>query len=346
MAYFISQAGGEKNLEKRLGTPLNSLKEDLRSQIEEQLLIDKMKNTIFKDVVISNKEIREYFNRLNKDSIPFVPTEVQVGQIIKYPIININEKEIVREKLLYLRKEIIEGRDFGESAKNTSEDYATRSAGGDIGWASRGDLDPEFESTALNLEKGEISLPIETSFGIHIIQLLDRKGNKFHTRHILIQPQASKEDIDNTIKFMDSVREEVMSNRIDFEEAVQEHSDDRITRSNLGYFQDNETRNNFINTDKLDPVIFFIIDTLKVGTLSNPMIFRTPENRRAIRLIFYKDHKESHFLSLEKDYEKVSQRALGTKKIDIFTKWIKNLLGELYLNIDDDYKYCNVLGTF
>ena len=200
MQYFISQAGSEKKLEEYFNKSVTQLKSDLRPQIKEQALIQKMQDRITAKVKITPGEVKEFFDDIPKDSLPYFSTEVEVGQIVRLPKISKNQREIALKKVEDIRAQIIGGADFGETAKMFSEDYGSGRLGGDLGYMNKGDLVPEYESAALRLKPGQVSEPVESQFGFHLIQLIDRRGSQFNSRHILIKPNSSENDIGEAVE--------------------------------------------------------------------------------------------------------------------------------------------------
>ncbi len=201
MQYFINQAGGEDKLVVAFGKTIPQLKDDLREQVKEQLTTRKVQQEITSAVTVTPAEVKKYFNSIPKDSIPFLPAEIQVGQIIRFPEVSESEKKKAREKLVAIQQRVQNGEDFAELAKEFSQDPGSKRNGGELGWVDRGAFAPEFEESALTMDIGEYSDPIETDFGFHFIHLLDRRGNKFRTRHILIRPESNEMDLSSAEQF-------------------------------------------------------------------------------------------------------------------------------------------------
>ncbi|MCS6832418.1 MAG: peptidylprolyl isomerase, partial [Flammeovirgaceae bacterium] len=199
MQYMCQLYGSCEKLEKVLNASTTDLKNELREQVREQLLMQKMQNEITSKIEITPAQVKKYFQSIPKDSIPLLPAEVQVGEIVRFPEINRKEKMRIKEKLLEIKAKILEGASFSEMAKLYSEDYGSAKQGGELGWHGRGELVPEFEAVALSIKEGEIADPVESEFGFHLIQLLERRGSRFLARHILIRPKPSEEDIRRTI---------------------------------------------------------------------------------------------------------------------------------------------------
>lgn len=344
MQYMCQLYGSCEKLEKVLNASTTDLKNELREQVREQLLIQKMQNEITSKIEITPAQVKKYFQSIPKDSIPLLPAEVQVGEIVRFPEINRKEKMRIKEKLLEIKAKILEGASFSEMAKLYSEDYGSAKQGGELGWHGRGELVPEFEAVALSIKEGEIADPVESEFGFHLIQLLERRGSRFLARHILIRPKPSEEDIRRTIQKMDSIRTLILLDSMTFEQAAKEYSEEVSTRSNGSYFKDDLTGSSLVPIDALDPSVFFIVDTMKVGTITKPFTFRHgKEGKTAIRMLYYKKYVPPHEANLKDDYQKLYTAALNAKKDEALEKWLRKAVREVFIDIDDEYSHCNIL---
>jgi peptidyl-prolyl cis-trans isomerase SurA len=345
MQYFVMQAGGEDKLERTLGKKLSELREELRDQVHEQLTIQEMQQTLMEDVTVSPSQVKRFFNRLPKDSIPFLPAEAKVGQIVKNPSVSRKEKDAARNILLDFKNRILNGTDdFAELARKNSEDAGSARNGGDLGWHGRGELVPEFEAIALRIEPGQIADPIESDFGFHLIQLTERRGNRFRARHILIRPKSNTNDITEAVALLDSVRNLILKDSLKFEQAAKDFSDDQATRANAGYFKDPDTGSSFVPVEDLEPAIFFTIDTMKVGNITKPMVFRNEEGKNAVRIIYYAGYVPPHYANLKEDYQKIALAAMNERREDILEKWLKNAKGEVFIDIDPEYDACEIVN--
>lgn len=340
MDYFILQAGSQEKLEQTLGTTVSELRDDLYEQVKEQMTIETMQQGILAEIQVTPQQVEGYYNSIPKDSIPFLASEVKVGQIVINPEVSKEEKEKVQGQLIDIKDRIIGGEDFGQLAKTYSQDYGSARKGGDLGWHGRGELVPEFEESALTMEINEISEPIESDFGYHLIQLLERRGGRFRARHILIRPKSNYTDLQRAENEVDSVRKLIMSDSLSFEFAVKDYSDDQMTRANAGYFKNNVTGSSYMSIDDLDPTIFFTIDTMKVGQFSKPLKYRMEDGTDAVRIIYLNDKRAPHYANMKDDYQKLSQAALNSRKQDIFMEWLKKAKRDVYIKINDEYADC------
>jgi len=234
------------------------------------------------------------------------------------------------------------GEDFATLAREFSEDPGSARYGGELGYAARGTMVPEFEAAAMTMKPGEISKPIETDFGFHLIQLIDRRGNEFNARHILIRPDFSALDFEEAERYLDSLKSLIINDTLIFEKVAKEYSDDDETAGNGGFLVDasGSTR---VSVEDLDPVIFFTIDTMDVGDISNPMRYRMKDGKEAVRILYYKDRVKPHKASYKEDYQKIQMAAMNEKRKEVLEKWFDDAKKEVFIQIDDEYKYCKIL---
>lgn len=343
MRYFIAQVGSEEKLEEYFNKSILQLKKDLRPQIKEQLLIQKMQDRITAKVKVTPGEVKVFFDEIPKDSLPYFSTEVEVGQIVRLPTVSKHQKELALIKIQGIRSQIVGGADFAETAKMFSEDYGSGRLGGDLGYMNKGDLVPEFESAALKLKPGQISEPVESQFGFHLIQLIDRRGSQFNSRHILIKPNSSENDIGEAVESLDSIAKAISNGEISFEKAAKDFSDDKQSADDGGMFKDHESGSTLIPLEKLDPGVFFIIDTMQVGHVTKPLPFRTVDNKEAVRIIFYKNKIAPHQANLSLDYQKIYAATVAEKKEGVLHEWFGKTKSEVFIDIDPEYSNCKIL---
>jgi len=235
-----------------------------------------------------------------------------------------------------------DGQDFADMAREFSEDPGSAKFGGELGYAARGTMVPEFEAAAMKMKPGEISQPVESDFGFHLIQLIDRRGNEFNSRHILIRPDFSALDFKKAEDFLDSLRNEIINDSLVFEKAAKDFSDDDLTAGNGGFLIDasGSTR---VSVEDIDPVIFFTIDTMEVGQISHPLRYRMQDGKEAVRILYYKDRVKPHKANLKEDYQKIQMATMNEKRQEVMETWFNSAKNEVFIQIDDDYKYCKIL---
>lgn len=342
LQFFINQVGSEERLEEFYGKTVDQFKEELRESVKEQMVAEKMQGTLTTDLTVSPSEVKKFFKSIPADSLPFFSTEVTVGQIIKIPEPGAAEKEKAKKLLTELRTRILNGENFNDLARRYSMDPSVARNSGELGFFRRGDLAPEFEATALSLTPGEISMPVQTQFGFHIIQLLERRGNTYNSKHILIIPAPSADDISKSRNYLDSLRTQILAKTITFEKAAKEYSDDQETSSSGGFFIDG-TGAPRVSVEQLDPVLFFTLDTMKVGNITEPIDYRLDDGTQALRLVYFKDRVPPHQANLLQDYQKIYQATLSSKRNRILSEWFRKAQGDVYIDIDPEFDNCNLL---
>ncbi len=343
MAVILSQYGGSaEELESKFGKSLEQIRSELRDQIREQMVVGEMERTITKDIAVTPADVKRFFYRIPKDSLPFFSAEVEVAQIVKVAKISEKQKDQTKRQLIEIRNKLLIGEDFSTLAKKHSSDPSVTSNGGDMGWTGRGALVPEFEATAFKLKPNEISMPIETEYGIHIIQLLDRRGNEYHARHILMSPTPSFQDLQVASRYLDSIRTIIVKDSVLFQKAAKEHSDDMQTKGSGGFFSD-DNGGTLISVDEVDPVVFFAIDSMKVGAISKPLTYRTDQGKEAVRILFYKGRVAPHQASLSTDWNRIQTATLGQKKNKVLEKWFAKARKDVFISIEPTYNFCGIL---
>ena len=340
---ILSQTGGSvEKLEEYYGKSLDQIRSEIRDDLKEQLTIQKMQDEITKDVDVTPSEVRRFFNSFSRDSLPYYSTEVEVGQIVKIPEVGKEEKQKVRQKLLDLKARIEAGENFNELARKYSEGPSAAN-GGRLNFSKRGDMVAEYEAGALKLKPGEISDPVESEFGLHLIQLVERRGNEYNSQHILMRPVPSASDIEKAANYLDSIRGLVINDSIVFEKAAKEYSDDMLTASNGGFFQD-ATGASRVSVEDLDAGVFFTIDTMKIGKISRPLSFRTQDGKGALRLLYYKSKVKPHQANLKQDWQKMMIATENRKKLKILNEWFEKAKYDVFINVDDTYGNCNIVN--
>jgi len=342
MNIIMQNIGSKEEVEQAYGKSLEEIREELFDPIREQLIIQKMQSELTADIEVSPAEVKKFFEQIPRDSLPYFSTEVKVAQIVKKPTPSQSQKERVRQQMLEIRERIQSGASFGSLARKYSED-GSAAKGGELPYYSRGEVAPAFEATAMTLKEGELSQPVESKFGFHLIKLIDRKGNTFKTKHILITPKPSDQDFQDAKEYLDSLKTRIMEDTITFEAAAKEYSDDQATSSNGGFFSDQQTGSLDVSVDNLDPNIFFAIDTMDIGTISRPMRFQQPDGSYAFRILYYKDKTPPHLANLEDDYQKIATAALNGKKNQRLNKWFLEAKDEIYIEVDPEYDDCRLL---
>jgi peptidyl-prolyl cis-trans isomerase SurA len=338
MAYFNQD---EKALQEYYGQTVVEMKDQLRNDMRNQLLSERMQAQVTGKATVTPAEVQAFFKRIPKDSLPYFNSEVEIKELVYKPVVNEVEKKKSRDLAEELRKRIEDGENFAELAKKYSDDPGSGSQGGDLGWQKRGTFVPEFEATCYNLEKNQISPVIETEFGFHVIQLLERRGNLVHARHILIRCNITDEDLDLAKLKLDSIRTLVVRDTMPFSFAVKRYGDKNTqSYNNDGRVTNPRSGNTFFEGTDLDTDIFFAIEGLKENEVSEPTMFRAPDGTRFFRLIQLQSRTTPHKADLRQDYNKIQTAALEQKKAEYTEKWVLDRLRSTYLAIDPLFSDC------
>ena len=341
---YMTNAYGQENIEEQFGKSIEEIGEDLRVDIRDQLVVQQMQSTITQDIQVTPAEVRRFFNNIPQDSLPFYSSEVTVGQIVKLPTVSKGQKEAARKKLLGIRERVVAGEDFGTLAREFSNDPGSGSQGGELGFVERGQFVPEFEAAALKMQPGELSQPVESPFGFHLIQLIERRGNRYNSRHILIKPNSSALDVEYAREYLDSLRTQILADSIPFAKAAKEESDDKETAGSGGFFLSPDGSNR-VSTENIDPVIFFTIDTMQVGAITPPLTYRMDNGEPAVRILYLKSKSRPHQANLRDDYQKIYNAALQEKRTRLLEEWFGDARQQVYIEIDPEHSACDVANS-
>ncbi len=338
--------GDEQFFQEYYNMTVNEMRENLRDDLEQQMLAERMQNNIINEVVITPKEVKTFYNSIPTDSLPFLNAEVELSEIVVQPEVNEEERSKALKKIVDLRKRIVEGgEDFGELAKIFSDDPGSAAQNGNLGFAERGTFVPEFEATAYGLKKGDISDPIETQYGFHILQLLERRGNKVNIRHILVKPEITQADNDLAIAKLKDIRADLIANKLTFTEAVKMHSNDKTpSYNNNGMLQNPNTGKTSFETSELPYEIYIAIEDMEIDDISEPLDYALPTGETYYRLIKLRTKTKPHRLNLEQDYSKLQQFAKESKKSEYFGDWIQEKLKITFIDVDEQYFDCPKLA--
>jgi peptidyl-prolyl cis-trans isomerase SurA len=345
MDYFIQQFGTVAKLESYYNKTIDQLKEDLYPQIRDQMVTQKMQNTITSGVTITPNDVKKFFKNLPADSLPYFSSEVEIGQIVRLPEINRKDQLSFKQKLEEIRARIMNGEDFCRLAKQFSQDPVSAKNCGEIGFFKKGELVPEYEAAASKLQPGQTSPVIESQYGFHIIQLIERRGVEYNTRHILIKPASTSKDLVSATAFLDSIRQQILIDSISFAKAAKLYSTDKQTSYNGGMFTDEETGSTRIAQEDLQPAVFFVIDTMKVGDISLPTKFTLEDGTEAIRIIYYHKKIPAHQANLIDDYQKIYAAALEEKRNNAVNEWFDKTKSKVFIDINDEYQQCEIMIT-
>ncbi len=332
---YINQFGSQEALEEVAGKTIYQIKDDARESVKEQKLAQAMQRKIVDNVRITPIEVKAYFEKIPKDSLPFYETELEIGQIVLYPKASRDLEQYIAGEMNNYKKQIeTKITDFCRLAKQVSEDPGSKDRCGQYQInRTEKTWDPIFLSTAFRMKEGEISSPVKSKFGFHIIQMVQRNGDDAIVRHILRIPPVTEEEINQAKGKLDTIRSKIIAGTLGFNEAATKYSDDEAAKY-TGPFITNREGSPFVTIDMLDKEMVAMLAKMKVGEFSQPTPFESEQGKKGVRIVFLKSKSEPHRMNLKDDYSKISTFALEEKKSQTLDKWIKNKLPTYYVMID------------
>lgn len=341
LAMYVSYMGSEKAVEDYFKKSIMEIKSEMKEGIRNQLLSQQMREKIVKDVTITPSEVRYNFRNIKNDEIPTLPTQYEYAQITFQPAIDLEEDNRIKSKLRDIKKRIEDGSSFATMAVLYSEDGSAKD-GGVIGYLGRAELDPTYASAAFNLKDDKVSNVVRSAFGYHIIQLVDKKGDKVNTRHILIKPKVSIEAKEKAQSKLDSLANMIRKNEITFEEAASLFSSDKNSRNNAGIVINPNTMSSKFAVEDLDPDVSKIITKMNINEVSKPFESIDKETQLPVfKIIKLIKKTDAHKANLQNDYQQLAEMYLAKKKETVFNEWISKQQSETYIRIDPTYANCN-----
>lgn len=341
--YWLAQVGGNtKIIEEAYNKSIDEIKKDMRSMMREQMLTDRVQQSITENVLITPAEVKKFYDKIPYDSLPTIQPSYEIGHIVKMPPVSDEEIATIKEKLLGFRERVLRGEKFSMLARLYSDDQGSASNGGELGFVERGTLYPEFEAVAFNLKSGEVSQIVQTKAGYHIIQMIERRGDKINVAHILLQPKPSAEEQVKAIEWLDSVRQVIIDQNMDFSKAAMEFSDDM--NKNSGGWVVNPYSNSYkFEKEAFDASTFATVNKLIPGEYSQPVAYVNEDGKMAYRLIYLKTKVAAHKPNLREDYDLIRGAALEEKKQGIIDKWLKEKVKVTNIKINENYQNCPFL---
>ncbi|MBN2744400.1 MAG: peptidylprolyl isomerase [Marinilabiliaceae bacterium] len=343
MNYFIQQIGDQKKLEEYFNKSMIQIKREQMEMVRNQMLTQRMQGDITKNIKVIPAEIRLFYRDANKDSLPMVGTQYEVQQISVYPEVEQKEIDRVKDQLRDFQKQIIEGRDFATLAVLYSEDPGSATRGGDLGWATRSTFVPEFATVAFNLQdKNKVSKIVETEYGFHIIQLLDRKGERINVRHILIKPKISSVARDNARLRLDSIGVLVKEKGMPFHEAALRFSMDKDTRANGGLMVNEYNNSSKFEITHLErmPELARELQKMKEGDVTAPVLTKDKNGKEVYQMYLLKKKTDPHRANLQDDYQVIQNALLARKREQTMKNWIREKQRSTYVSLDKAWMNC------
>lgn len=327
LTMWKSQYGSVARVEQLFGKTLSRIKLDFRDQIKNQILTQKLNYTKFGDLSVTNNEVKDFYEKF-KDSLKYLPDQYEVSHIIINVKIDNSSKDKALSLAKSIRDSILKGVSFEELAKDNSDDETTKNDGGSLGWVKKGLLFPDFEKAAFALTTGETSLPIETPFGYHIIQTLEKKPDQVKTRHILIKFNRSNNNQEQIVDLLKSIKNDVSEKKKTFEECAKEYSEDENTKGFGGVIGK-------VTLQDLPTQIQSQIKDMKEGDISDPIAYGSDPNKPAFQIFYFKKFYPQHKMNFEEDYESIEIIAKNYKQRELVQNWILELRKELHWEVID-----------
>ncbi len=343
----LRQMGGDESFfQEYYGMTVPEMRENLKEDLRSQILAERMQQTLIAQINVTPDEVETFYENIPKDSLPYLNAEVEFAEIVLKPVPSQEAIDAAINKITNLKAKIITGElSFEEVASTYSDDPGSAAKGGDLGFAERGTFVPAFEEAAFNLEQDEISDPVETEYGIHILKLIERKGTKIRLKHTLIRPEITSADVDLCKNTLDSIRTLVNDKTIDFTFAVKEHSlEDVPSYHNNGRVQNPATGKTFYETSQLPTDVYFAIEDMDVMDVSEVLSYDTPQGDTYFRIIQLQSKSKPHKANLKQDYAKIQDLAKQSKKAQFFNTWIADKMSETYIEVDPIMGDCTDFG--
>jgi len=344
------QIGSREKMEAFYGKTINQIKAEFSDAIREQLLSQEMEHQITSGISITPRDVEAFYNSLPKDSIPFINSQLSFQQIVYYPEITQEDKKRAFNTLLEIRKDIVEnGKSFSTMARIHSMDPGSAADGGKI-QASRGMMVPQFEAAAFNMEIGEVSQIFETTYGYHILKLLDRKGDDYTCQHILIIPEFAPDALEKAAMMMDSCYNLLMNGKITWNDAVLKFSNDDETKQNSGIITNpitGEQTWDMEHLNQVDQQIYLITDHMEPGDISQPGLYTNLFSRKqGVRIVRLMNRTSPHKANLKDDYNLIKSAAENQKKQDKIQDWTRQKIQTAYIRLDESYQSCNFVNPW
>lgn len=343
MNYFLSQIGSKEKLEEYFGKNIVAFREDQREMVRDQMIIQQMQEKLVENIKSTPADVRRYFNALTQDSIPTVPGQVELQIISFEPPVPREEIDDIKDRLRQFSERITSGTtDFSVLARLYSEDTESAKKGGELGFMSKGQLVPEFANVAFNLtDPKKVSRVVQTEFGFHIIQLIEKRGDRINCRHILLRPKASLVDKNKAIHVLDSVSGEIRNGKITFEQGVMYFSQDKNTAMNAGLMLNQKTGTSKFEYQDLPQEVAKVVYGMNVGEISKPFpMMDLTKNKEVVAVVKVKSKVNTHKANLIDDYQLLKNIYEAQKKEEFLKTWIAKKQKETYISIDPDWRNC------
>ena len=342
MNYYILQLNGKEKMEEYFGKTSTQIREKLYNMVRDEMITSEVRQSLVKDVKVTPAQVRNYFRELPEDSLPFVPTKVECQIIVREPAIEPEEIERVKNELRDYTERVNSGSSsFATLAKLYSEDLMTARQGGECGFAGKGSFVPEFSNAAFSLNDPKaVSKIVETEYGFHIIQLIEKRGDQVNVRHILRKPRVSDEALTKAITDLDSISDEIRRGLYTFDECTQYVSQDKDTRNNYGIMYNQEDNSSKFELKDLPTEVAKAVAGMNIGEISKPFIMLNSKGKEVVAIVKLKNKIDGHKATMREDYQALQDlviEKMSEKKIE---EWIRSKQQTTYIHINDDWKNC------
>ncbi len=345
--YWLEMVDGSRErLEEYRHKPLSQIRNDLREDLKDRRMVQKMKQKLVEDISVTPAEVRRYFKDMPQDSLPFVPTEVEVQIVQLTPRITVEELNRVKDELRGYTDRINKGEtSFQTLARLYSEDPGSARRGGEIGFSGRTMLDPAFAAVAFNLtDPKKVSKIVESEFGFHIIQLIEKRGDKVNVRHILKKPVVSDEAVEKALGRLDSIANDIRAEKFSFEEAASLISDDKETRNNKGLMSNSDMQTGRITSrfqmQDLPPEVAKVVDTMQVGQVSRAFTMINQRGKTVCLVAKLKNRIDGHKASISEDFQTLKDVVLQRRQNERVHQWVVDKIKSVYTRLNENYKDC------
>lgn len=341
--YYINSLGSKEKVEQMFRKSIPELRESLRTVVANRSRIQQVQQKITEGIKATPSDVRRYFDKLPEDSIPFVPMQVEVQILTVAPVIPREEIDGVKARLRDYADQVTKGeRDFSTLAILYSEDPGTAGRGGELGFMGRGELVPEFAAVAFNLnDPKKVSKIVESEFGFHIIQLIEKRGDRVNTRHILLKPRVAEKDLIDAVNRLDSLRADMLDGKFTFEEATGVISSDKDTRNNRGLMVNSMTGSPRFEMSQLPQEVAREVAGLQQGEVSNAFIMKNPKTTQdQVAIVKLSKRIDGHRANLSEDYELLKDMYENAKRKEVLDKWLKNKIKDTYIRIEEGWRDC------
>lgn len=343
--FYINQFGSKEKMEEYFRKTMPEIREFLTEIVRNGYRVRNVQQNLTKNIKVTPSDVRKYYDALPPDSIPFVPMQVEAEIMTLYPVIPRQEVEDVKARLRDFSESVAKGeKEFSTLAILYSEDKASAVRGGEIGFMGRGQLDPEYAAVAFNLNDSKrVSKIVESEYGFHIIQLIEKRGDRINTRHILLRPRVSDASLQEALNRLDTVRADVVDRKkITFEEVIPLVSQDKDTRNNRGLMVNPQTGTSRFEMSELPQEVAKAVNDMQVGDISKPFVMMDPKhNREVVAMVKLVNRIDGHKANMADDYQTVKNMYENARRAELLEQWLEKKIADTYVRIEDGWRNCD-----